>query len=44
VGYAIVALFVLTWVVALAVWHLGDIEEKWSQGMAAAEAAGSGPR
>jgi nickel/cobalt transporter (NiCoT) family protein len=30
VGYAIVALFVLTWVVALAVWHLGHIEEKWS--------------
>src|SRR4029079_18186753 len=29
VGYAIVALFVLTWVVALAVWHLGHIEEKW---------------
>ena len=44
VGYAIVALFVLTWVVALAVWHLGHIEEKWSQGMATAEAAGSGPR
>src|SRR6188472_4335080 len=38
VGYAIVALFVLTWVVALAVWHLGHIEEKWSQGMAATEA------
>jgi nickel/cobalt transporter (NiCoT) family protein len=30
VGYAIVALFVLTWVVALAVWRLGDIERKWS--------------
>jgi high-affinity nickel-transport protein len=30
VGYAIVALFVLTWAVALAVWHLGDIERKWS--------------
>ena len=44
VGYAIVALFVLTWVVALAVWHLGHIEEKWSQGMATAEAAGPGPR
>jgi nickel/cobalt transporter (NiCoT) family protein len=44
VGYAIVALFVLTWVVALAVWHLGHIEEKWSQGMATAEAAGPQPR
>jgi nickel/cobalt transporter (NiCoT) family protein len=30
VGYAIVALFVLTWAIALAVWHLGDIERKWS--------------
>ncbi len=34
VGYAIVALFVLTWVVALAVWKLGRIEEKWSAGLA----------
>ena len=31
VGYAIVALFVLTWAVALAVWKYGHIEEKWSQ-------------
>jgi high-affinity nickel-transport protein len=30
VGYAIVALFVLTWAVALAIWRLGDIERKWS--------------
>jgi high-affinity nickel-transport protein len=30
VGYAIVALFVLTWVVALAVWRFGHIEERWS--------------
>jgi high-affinity nickel-transport protein len=30
VGYAIVALFVLTWAVALAVWRFGDIERKWS--------------
>jgi high-affinity nickel-transport protein len=30
VGYAIVALFVLTWVVALAVWRFGRIEERWS--------------
>jgi high-affinity nickel-transport protein len=33
VGYAIVALFVLTWVVALAVWRFGRIEEKWSAGL-----------
>jgi nickel/cobalt transporter (NiCoT) family protein len=44
VGYAIVALFVLTWVVALAVWHLGHIEEKWSQGLTGAEAGGPRPR
>jgi high-affinity nickel-transport protein len=30
VGYAIVALFVLTWAVALAVWRVGRIEERWS--------------
>lgn len=30
VGYAIVALFVLTWVAALLVWRFGRIEEKWS--------------
>jgi high-affinity nickel-transport protein len=29
-GYAIVGLFALTWVVALAVWRLGRIEERWS--------------
>jgi high-affinity nickel-transport protein len=28
-GFVIVGLFVLTWVVALAVWHFGRIEEKW---------------
>jgi high-affinity nickel-transport protein len=33
VGYAIVGLFVLTWIVALAVWRYGRIEEKWSSGM-----------
>ncbi len=33
VGYAIVALFVLTWVVALSVWKYGRIEEKWSAGI-----------
>jgi high-affinity nickel-transport protein len=29
VGYAIVALFVATWAIALAVWHFGRIEERW---------------
>jgi high-affinity nickel-transport protein len=30
VGYAIVAMFVLTWLVAAAVWRFGRVEEKWS--------------
>jgi nickel/cobalt transporter (NiCoT) family protein len=29
-GYAIVGLFVLTWAIALAVWHFGRIEERWT--------------
>jgi high-affinity nickel-transport protein len=37
VGYAIVVLFALTWVVALAIWRFGRIEERWS---AKAEAGG----
>ena len=34
VGYGIVGLFVLTWVVAFAVWRFGHIEERWTQGLA----------
>nr|WP_259311439.1 HoxN/HupN/NixA family nickel/cobalt transporter [Capillimicrobium parvum] len=30
VGYFIVGLFVVTWAVALAVWRLGRIEERWA--------------
>ena len=30
VGYAIAALFVLTWAIALSVWHFGRIEDRWS--------------
>ncbi len=33
VGFAIVGLFVLTWVVALTVWRVGRIEERWSAGL-----------
>ncbi len=29
-GYGIVALFVLAWLVAVAVWRLGHVEERWS--------------
>lgn len=32
-GYGIVLLFVFAWVVALAVWRYGRIEEKWSAGL-----------
>ena len=33
VGYVIVGFFILTWVVALAVWKFGRIEEKWTAGL-----------
>jgi high-affinity nickel-transport protein len=36
-GYVIVGVFVVTWVVALAVWHFGRIEQKWET---SAETAG----
>jgi nickel/cobalt transporter (NiCoT) family protein len=28
-GFVIVGVFVLTWAVALAIWHFGRIEQKW---------------
>ncbi|MFF2751720.1 HoxN/HupN/NixA family nickel/cobalt transporter [Kitasatospora sp. NPDC058048] len=43
VGYAIVGLFVLTWAAAIAYWKLGNVEEKWSAGLAAGAAAGAAP-
>ncbi|GAB3858209.1 HoxN/HupN/NixA family nickel/cobalt transporter [Nocardioides maradonensis] len=33
-GYAVVALFVLAWLVAVSVWHFGDVEERWSADLA----------
>ena len=30
VGYAVAALFALTWAVAAAVWRLGRIEQRWA--------------
>jgi high-affinity nickel-transport protein len=30
VGFAIVGLFVITWLAALAIWHFGNIEERWT--------------
>jgi high-affinity nickel-transport protein len=29
-GYAIVGLFIVAWIVAIATWHYGRIEQKWS--------------
>ena len=39
-GYGIVALFVLAWLVALAVWRFGRVEERWSSGLRSEPAAG----
>jgi high-affinity nickel-transport protein len=39
VGFAIVGLFVVTWGVAVAVWRLGRIEERWSDVVPTADAA-----
>jgi high-affinity nickel-transport protein len=36
-GFIIVGLFVATWIIALSVWHLGNIEEKWSAGLRSAD-------
>jgi high-affinity nickel-transport protein len=40
VGFAIVGVFVLAWVVALGVWHFGRIEEKWSAGLTGVDRPG----
>ena len=32
-GFVIVGLFVVTWMVALLIWRFGHIEEKWTAGM-----------
>jgi high-affinity nickel-transport protein len=42
-GYAIVALFVLSWLVALAVWRFGRIEEKWTADLVEVELPVSDP-
>jgi high-affinity nickel-transport protein len=40
-GYGIVALFVLSWIVAISVWRYGHIEDKWSADLAAPRPATS---
>ncbi|MGW0042000.1 HoxN/HupN/NixA family nickel/cobalt transporter [Rhodococcus sp. NPDC003348] len=37
-GYLVVALFVVTWVAALAIWRYGHIEERWTARLATAPA------
>jgi high-affinity nickel-transport protein len=39
-GFLIVGMFVATWAIALSVWHLGHIEERWSSHL---EEGGIGP-
>ncbi len=34
VGYAIVVMFVLTWIISLAIWRFGRIEDRWSSHVA----------
>jgi high-affinity nickel-transport protein len=40
VGFAIVALFVLTWAVALSIWRFARIEERWEASLRRSSAAG----
>jgi high-affinity nickel-transport protein len=37
IGYLIVALFVVTWAIALSVWRFGRIEERWSAALLPSE-------
>jgi nickel/cobalt transporter (NiCoT) family protein len=37
-GFVIVGVFVVTWVVALGVWHFGKLEQRWENGAAGAPA------
>ena len=37
-GFVIVGMFVATWVIALAIWHFGKIEQKWDLAAAKANA------
>ncbi len=38
-GFFIVGVFIVTWAIALSIWHFGHIEERWEQHAAAAHAA-----
>ena len=43
-GFIIVGLFVATWVIALSVWHFGQIESKWEAGLVDETGLGDGQR
>ncbi len=38
-GFFIVGVFIVTWCIALSIWHFGHIEERWEQHAATAHAA-----
>src|SRR5699024_9746201 len=42
-GYGIVALFVLAWAVAIAVWHFGKVEQRWEISLMEAETRSDPP-
>jgi high-affinity nickel-transport protein len=42
-GFIIVGLFLATWAIALAIWHLAHIEERWATRPAARGAPATGP-
>jgi nickel/cobalt transporter (NiCoT) family protein len=39
-GFIIVGMFLATWMIALAIWRFGRIEERWSAHLSEHEAAG----
>lgn len=44
VGFFILGLFILTWLIALAVWRLGRIEERWSAASSSSPDSAGQPR
>ncbi|CCH79578.1 High-affinity nickel transport protein [Nostocoides japonicum T1-X7] len=44
VGYAIVALFILTWALAVGVWRWGRVEQRWESALATAPETGRAHR
>ena len=42
-GFVIVGLFALTWIIALVVWRVGNVEEKWALGALPAQGRAAAP-